>query len=126
MKIENIHNDIRYTLSNDNLKNGDKVFGIGSGRCLGDDDWILHKISFNHFTSGFPDDPATIEDTKYDTYKPFKVKTNYGYQARECYYKIVKMETHVKIPSKLSNDVINLDTWKWMEMEIPKEYHNNN
>ena len=28
MKIETVHNDIRYTLSNDNLKVGDSVYPI--------------------------------------------------------------------------------------------------
>lgn len=34
MLIEKVHNEIRYTLSNENLKVGDKVFPIASGRCL--------------------------------------------------------------------------------------------
>jgi hypothetical protein len=92
MKIETHYKAKRYTLSNDNLKNGDLVFPIAKGRCLGGDEWILNEISFNKNYSDFPDNPHTILNTKNDTYKPYEVKTNFGYGPREIYYKIIKIE----------------------------------
>lgn len=99
MKVEKVYNNIRYTLSNNNLQVGDEVYPIAKGRCLDNKDWILHEIEFESKyveglnTSGFPDEPHIILDLKYSDYKPYEVKTNMGYSPREVYYKIIKRET---------------------------------
>jgi hypothetical protein len=54
MKIEHITKGIRYTLSNENLEVGDKVYPIAQGRCLDDGSWILHDITFKKYMTGFP------------------------------------------------------------------------
>lgn len=95
MKVERVHNGIRYTLSNENLCVGDKVYPIASGRCLGNHDWILHDFSFKDYCSGFPDEPHTILDLHYSDSKPYQVRTDYGYGPIEIYYKIIKREQKV-------------------------------
>lgn len=95
MLIETVHNKIRYTLSNENLQAGDKVYPIGRGRCLDDGGWILHELDFRDFMSGFPDEPHTIKNLNYDNGrqgKAYQVKTDKGYSPIECYFKIIKME----------------------------------
>lgn len=109
MKIEKVHNGIRYRLSNDNLYIGDKVFPIGGGRCT-EDGWILHDLDFSNSTSGFPDEPHTILDLHHSDYKPYQVRTNYGYSPIECYYKIIKKEQHVEIEKH------SLITYEWQEI----------
>lgn len=100
MKIEKVYKNIRYTLSNDNLKNGDKIFPIAHGRCT-DDGWLLHDINFTSNLSGFPNDPHTILNLTYSDFKPYQVKTDHGYSPIECYYKIIKKEKQVKRVGKL-------------------------
>jgi hypothetical protein len=95
MKIETHHAGKRYTLSNDNLANGDLVYPIARGRCLGGDEWILHEFTFNKNYSDFPDNPHTIINTKNNISKPYEVRTNFGYGPREIYYKIIKIEEQV-------------------------------
>lgn len=94
MLSETVHAGKRYTLSNENLKVGDKVFPIAWGRCLDDGGWILHNFSY-HTSSGFPDEPHTILNLKHSDYKPYQVRTNHGYSPVECYYKIIKIEKRV-------------------------------
>jgi hypothetical protein len=91
MKIERVHDRIRYTLSNKNLKVGDKVYPIAKGRCLDDGGWILHELDFS--ISGFPNKPHIIKDLNYDNGrqgKPYQVKTDKGYSSIESYFKIIK------------------------------------
>jgi len=98
MKVEKVHGEIRYTLSNEDLKESDKVFPIAHGRCLGGDEWILHNFDFRDFMSGFPNEPHIILNLKYDaSYKPYEIRTNHGYSPRECYYKIIKREKQVEV-----------------------------
>ena len=96
MKVEHMHEGVRYTLSNENLKVKDKVYPIAWGRCLDDGSWILHKLDFNECCSGFPDDPHTILDLNYSKSKPEQVRTDFGYSPIECYYKIIKAEIQIK------------------------------
>ena len=101
MKIEHVHEGIRYTLSNDDLKDGDEVFPIGYGRCT-DDGWILHDLNYSKYSSGFPNDPHVIKNVKHNpTYKPYEVHTDHGYSPIESYYKIIKKEKQFEIPSIL-------------------------
>lgn len=94
MKIEKVHNNIRYTLSNENLKVSDKVFPIGMGRCLDNATWILHDLDFT--ISGFPNEPHTILDLNNSSEKSHEIKTDYGCGPIESYYKIVKIEKQIK------------------------------
>jgi hypothetical protein len=111
MNIEKVYNGIRYTLSNDNLETGDKVYSIGNGRCLDDGGWILHNLDFRDFTSGFPDEPHTIKNLNYSDYKPSQVQTDFGYSPIECYYKIIKKEHQIKEDTKI------FASYKWVEIE---------
>lgn len=114
MKVEKVHNNLRYTLSNENLKEGDKVFPIANGRCLDNGGWILHDFDFRDFVSGFPDEPHTIIDLNYDNGrqgKPYEVRTDKGYSPIECYYKIVKIEKQIKI-----HDSIFGGRYDWLEI----------
>lgn len=95
MKVEKVLNGIRYTLSNENLEVGDEVFPIANGRCLGGNDWIFHNITYNEYSTGFPDNPHVIQNLHYSDSKPYEVSTNHGYSPRECYFKIIKKERHV-------------------------------
>lgn len=94
MKIEKYHNGIRYTLSNENLQVNDKVFPIANGRCTEDGGWILHNFDFRDF----PNDPHTILDLNHSDYKPYEVRTDYGYSPIESYFKIIKKEKKEKSP----------------------------
>lgn len=89
MKIEKKHNNVWYTLSNENLMEGDEVFPIARGRIDGDV-FLLHEYDFSDFISGFPDEPHTIIDLKHSDYKPYQVRTSHGYSPIESYYKIIK------------------------------------
>ncbi len=103
MQVEHVHDGIRYTLSNDNLKVNDEVYPIARGRCLGGDGWILHNFDFRHFMCGFPDEPHIILDLKHSDYKPYEVRTNHGFSSHECYYKIIKKEHRVEKVGKFFN-----------------------
>lgn len=109
MKIEKIHNNFRYTLSNDNLKNGDKVYPIADGRCLEDGEFILHNFNYHDLLMEF-DDPHTILDLQHSNYKPYEVSTDKGYSPKEVYYKIIKIEKQIKEGEGLSS------TTKWIEI----------
>lgn len=114
MKIEKVHDGIRYTFSNENLKVNDEVFPIAHGRCLDDGGWILHGLDFRDFMSGFPNEPHIIIDLNYDNGrqgKPYQVRTNNGYSPIECYYKIIKMEQHVKVMDHMFGG-----SYEWVEM----------
>jgi hypothetical protein len=117
MKIEKVHNGIRYTLSNENLAVGDKVYPIAWGRCLDGGDWIFHELNFNNACSGFPDEPHTILDLHYSDYKPEQIRTDMGYSPIECYYKIIKMEKHEEYMTG------RWKSYRWVEIpiEIPVE-----
>lgn len=88
MIIQHTYKDIDYILTNENLKEGDKVFPISRGRSYGDTH-IHYEYDFRDFMSGFPDEPHTIVNMKYSDYKPYEVHTDHGFGPRELYYKIV-------------------------------------
>jgi len=110
MKIETIHDNIRYTLSNDNLKVGDKVYAIGRGRIVDNKEFILHKLDFRDFMSGFPDDPDTIKNLNYSSLKPYEVHTDKGWSSKESYFKIIKKEKQV------DNNMGRIKSSKWIEI----------
>lgn len=91
MITERVYKGIRYTLSNENLEVGDKVYPIAWGRTLPNGDFIFHNYDYRKVVSGFPDEPHTILKFKTDC-KPIEVRTDHGYSPKEVYYKIVKKE----------------------------------
>lgn len=119
MNIETVHNKIRYTLSNENLKVNDDVYPIANGRCLDNGEWILHDLDFRDFMSGFPDEPHTIKDLNYDNGKqgkPYQVRTNYGYSPIECYFKIIKMEERIKVSESIFGG-----SYEWIDIKNLKQ-----
>lgn len=96
MITEKVHNGIRYTLSNENLKVGDKVYSIADGRCLDGGGWIFHNFDYSECSSGFPNEPHTILDLHHGDYKPYEIRTDFGFGPIESYFKIIKKEHQVK------------------------------
>lgn len=92
MITEYIHDGIRYTLTNEGLNVGDKVFPIAMGRSLDDGSWIFHNYDFSEVSSGFPNEAHEILDLNHSEYKPYQVHTDYGYGPVEMYYKVIKRE----------------------------------
>lgn len=100
MKIEHVVNNKRYTLSNENLKDGDSVYSIGRGRINDNREFLLNKLDWRFFIldESKPDEflgeeePAKIVNLKYSDYKPYEVRTTYGFGPIESYYKIIKVE----------------------------------
>lgn len=109
MKIETILNDVRYTLSNDNLNVGDSVYYIARGRVADDNEFIYHRFDFSTDASGFPNDPHIIKNMKYSKDKSYEVQTNYGFSAKEAYFKIIKKEKQVQIKEQ------KLVFYRWLE-----------
>ena len=105
MKVERVFKNIRYTLSNENLSNGDKVYPIAEGRTLDDGSFILHDFSWEDYMSGFPDEPHIILNINYSDYKPYEVQTDMGFSPVECYYKIIKKEKQVPEREKREGDI---------------------
>lgn len=111
MKTEKVHNGIRFTLSNENLAVGDKVYPIAWGRCLDGGDWIFHNYDYSFACSSFPTEPHTILDLHHSDYKPYQVRTKEGFGPIEIYYKIIKMEKQETEPKRFG-------LTKWVEIEI--------
>lgn len=80
------------TLTNENLKVGDKVFPISHGRII-ENEYIHEKFDYGYYTSGFPTSPDTILDLNYSRYKPYQIRTDSGYGPIEKYYKIVENDS---------------------------------
>ena len=101
MEIEKYLDGYRYTLTNENLQTGDRVYSIVSGRVREDGTFIISDIEFvskynkDFNTSGFPADPATIENLKHSDYKPYEVRTDKGYVYEVKQYKSPK--PHVRL-----------------------------
>ena len=70
--VVKVHEKIRYTLSNENLKVGDEVYPIAIGRCLDDGGWILHELDFRGFMSGFPNEPHIIKNLNHDNGRQYQ------------------------------------------------------
>ena len=112
MIVEHVHNEIRYTLSNENIKVGDMVYPIANGRHSENDGWILHNFNYEYYRSGFHNEPHKILDLKHSDYKPYQIKTDHGYGPIEMYYKIIKWEHRVKVRDGfMGSDII-----EWQEI----------
>ena len=116
MEIEHVHNGIRYTLSNENHKLGDKVYPIAMGRCRDDGSWVLHGFHWKDFMSGFPEEPHEIIDfiapypyTELATYR--EIRTNHGSSPEYCYYKIIKKEQQIREGDRM------FATYRWIEIQ---------
>lgn len=115
MTVEKMYESIRYTLTNEDLIVGDKVFPIARGRVKEDNSFILHELDYRGFMSDFPEEPHTLLDLKHSDYKPYEVRTSHGYSPRECYYKVVKKERKV-VDYKESNGLKLKTRDEWVEI----------
>ena len=103
MKVEHIHDGVRYVFSNDDIKVNDKVFPIAEGRLSDDSEFIYKGFTFEDYMTGFPNDPHTILNLKHSTdCKAYEVRTDMGFGPVEKYFKIVSIK-----PLKLSERVAN-------------------
>jgi hypothetical protein len=96
MKVTHKYNGKVYTLTNENLQVGDKVYGISWGKVTGDkyDHWYF---DWRNVVSGWKSEPHTIVDLHYSDYKPYEVHTDHGYSPVECYFKILYVEPILKM-----------------------------
>ena len=123
MKIEKFLDNYRYILTNEKLKNGDRVYPIVNGRVQEDGTFIIHGIEFESRyveglnNSGFPNEPHTIEDTKHSDYKPYQVRTDHGYGPIETYFKIDKIEKRC-VTKRESGPLVFTDvTWEIVDVK---------
>ena len=90
MIVKKKYNGKEYTLSNENLKNGDKVYPISNGRSNTEKfTYDHHEFDWRFFCSGWKSEPHTIVDLHYSDYKPYEVHTSHGYGPAEKYFKII-------------------------------------
>jgi len=92
MKVEHIHEGKRYVFSDEGIVAGTAVFPIANGRINSDNEFVFHDFTFEDYMTGFPDEPHTILDTKYSTYKPYEVRTDHGFGPIEKYFRLVLIE----------------------------------
>jgi hypothetical protein len=117
MKIEKYHNGIRFTLTNDDLQEGDMVYPIASGRCLEDGSWILHEFDFRDFMCGFPNEPHQIINLHHSDYKSHEIRSNHGYGPKETYYKIIKAEKQIRTRVHPDSKLVLYNS-QWVEIDI--------
>lgn len=96
MILEIIENNIKYILSNENLKTDDKVFPISRGICkknkyTHEEVWLVRYLN-GELMCGLPNDPHIIKDLNYSDYKPYQIHTSHGFGPIESYFKIIKQE----------------------------------
>jgi hypothetical protein len=115
MKVERVHDGIRYTLSNECLHHGDEVYPVAQGRQT-ENGWIIHNFDFRDFMSGFPADPHIIKSFDNSHPKEKIINTNKGYSFSECYYKIIKCEKQVQVAYE---DFEFAKRWVWVEIDKP-------
>lgn len=111
LTVEKIIDGVRYTLTNQGLRVGDKVFPIARGRCLENGGWILHELDFRNFMCGFTEQPHTIVDLNYSKQKPYQVRTDKGYSPIESYLKIIKKEI-----SEIEGEYFKRNVWKQVDL----------
>lgn len=81
-----------YTLSNEGLVEGDKVWPISFGRT---ENGVYYHEEFQFPRpewNEFPDEPHTIEDLHHSEFKPYEIRTDYGFGPVEKYFKIISVE----------------------------------
>ncbi len=111
MEIEHVHDrDIRYTLSNENIAIGDKVYPLAMGRCRDDGSWVLHEFYFERYMSGFPKEPhEVVEFIKNERANYRTIRTHHGSSPEYCYFKVIKKERQIKSDSRFP-------TYSWVEI----------
>jgi len=111
MEIEHVHDrSVRYTLTNEGLQVGDKVFPIAMGRKRDDGSWVLHEFHWQDYMCGFPLEPHEIvefEQNKGEQYR--EIRTNHGSSPEYCYFKIIKKECQQKSDSRFP-------AYSWVEI----------
>jgi hypothetical protein len=98
MKIKHKYNGKTYTLSNENLQNGDKVYPISRGKSNSEKFTYEHwGFDWRNFMCGWKSEPHTLLDIHYSDYKPYEVKTDHGFGPVEHYFKILYVEPILKL-----------------------------
>ncbi len=91
MKVTHRYHNKIYTLSNENLQNGDKVYPISEGKCNTEKFIYEHwGFEWRNFMTGWISEPHTIKDIHYSDYKPYEVHTDHGFGPIEEYFKIIQ------------------------------------
>jgi hypothetical protein len=111
MKVERVHDSVRYTLSNECHKQGELVYPIAWGRQT-DDGWILHDFKWKDTFSDFPNSPHTVKSIEVIKPKEVNVRTNYGYCFHDSYFKIIKVERQIQVTESMFGG-----TWEWQEFD---------
>lgn len=90
MIVKHKYNGKEYTLSNENLQVGDKMYGISWGKITGDkyEHWYF---DWRQIVSGWKSEPHVILDLHHSDYKLYSVRTNHGYGSIEHYFKIINI-----------------------------------
>lgn len=112
MKVEKVHEGVRYTLSNECHKQGELVYPIAWGRQT-NDGWILHDFKWKDTFSDFPNNPHTVKKVEKVKPKEINVVTNFGYCFHDSYFKIIKVERQVEIDPDT-----RFPRWEWQEFDI--------
>ena len=91
MIVKHKYNGKEYTLTNENLQNGDKVYPISRGRSNSEKFTYEHwEFDWRNFRCGWISEPHTLLDIHYSDYKPYEVHTSHGYGPIEHYFKIIE------------------------------------
>lgn len=97
MQTQYFHNDMIYTLSNENLKVGDYVYPISNGVSNDETHTYKHEyFDFNEVVSSFPNDPHIILDLHHSESKAYEIRTSKGYGPVEKYFKIISQKLSVQ------------------------------
>ena len=96
MIVKHKYNGKEYTLSNEDLKVGDKVYSISKG-IIKDGKHVHENFDFKNVMSGWKSEPHTILDLHYSNYPPYEVHTDHGFGCVEQYFKILYIEPILKL-----------------------------
>jgi len=97
MIVKHKYNGKEYTLTNENLHEGDKVYGISWGRTV-DDKHNHEYFDWRLVVSGWKSEPHTITDMHYSKDdKAYEISTDHGYGPCEHYFKILYVKPILKL-----------------------------
>ena len=91
IKIERIKGEFRYILSNADIKSGDEVYPLGSGRCTKEHGYIWFNIR-ETYIDPFDDEPHIVKEEYEGSPGIMYFRTNHGYSPKESYFKIIDKE----------------------------------
>jgi hypothetical protein len=98
MIVKHKYNGKIYTLTNENLHEGDKVYGIDWGKIIDNKRLEHYHFDWRKVVSGWMGEPHTITDMHYSKDdKAYEISTNHGYGSREHYFKIISVEPILKM-----------------------------